>query len=54
MIAERKRYFYQTKVQELKKYNCHKLWGIVNKMSGRSKKSSHLLLKRDGKTLSDC
>ena len=33
-IAERKRSFYQTKVQDLKKDNCRKWWGTVNKMSG--------------------
>ena len=52
-IAECKRSFYQTKVQDLKKDNCRKWRGIVNKMSGRSERSRHLLLERDGKTLSD-
>ena len=53
MINERKRSFYQTKVQDLKKDDSRKWWGIVNKISGRSEKSTHLSFERDGKTLSD-
>ena len=48
-IAARKKSYYKNKVKHLRKDDCRKWWNIVNKMSGRSVKSSNFSLERDGK-----
>ena len=52
-ITARKKSFYKNKVQHLRKNDhCRKWWNVVNRMSGRSEKTSHFSLERDGRTLS--
>jgi hypothetical protein len=52
-ITERKKSFYKNKVKYLCKDDCRKWWNIVNKMSGRSERSTNFLLERDGKTMNE-
>ena len=52
-IAVRKKEYYRTKVQHLKKDDCRKWWLIVNKLSGRSQKDTKLAIVKNGKLLSD-
>ena len=52
-ISKRKRDFYADKTRNLSKNDCKRWWDIVNKLSGRCKKSSNIQLIRDEKVLSD-
>ena len=52
-ISQRKSNFYADKTKKLPRNNWKGCWEIVNKFSGRSKKSSNIQLNRDGKSLSD-
>ena len=52
-ISKRKKNFYADKTRNLSKNDCKSWWDIVNKLSGRCKKSSDIQLIRDEKVLSD-
>lgn len=52
-ISRRKKNFYVDKTRNLSKNDCKGWWDIVNKLSGRTKKSSNIRYHRDGKLLSD-
>ncbi len=52
-IAVRKKEYYRTKVQHLKKDDCRQWWLVVNKLSGRSQKDTKLAFVKNGKLLSD-
>ena len=52
-IAVRKKEYYRTKVQHLKKDDCRKWWQVVNKLSDRSQKCTKLTFEKDGELLSD-
>ena len=52
-IAVRKKEYYRTKVQHLKKDDCRKWWQVVNKLSGRSQKCTKLTFEKNGVLLSD-
>ena len=50
-ITTRKKVFYGSKVQHLRKDDCRRWWKFVNKMSGKSDKKSYISLERNGITL---
>ena len=52
-IAVRKKEYYRTKVQHLKKDDCRKWWQVENKLSGRSQKCTKHTFEKDGVLLSD-
>ena len=52
-ITVRKKEYYKTKVQHLKKDDCRKWWQVVNKLSGRSQKCTKLTFEKEGELLSD-
>ena len=53
VITERKKSFYKNKAQHLRKNDCRKWWKIINKMSGKSKKTRPFCLERDREILND-
>ena len=52
-IAQRKKAYHKSKVQHIRKDDCRRWWNAVDKMTGRSEKSSSLSLERDGKVLDE-
>ena len=52
-IAERKKAYYKNKVQHLRKDDCRRWWGTVNRLTGRSEKASSYSLECDGKVLNE-
>ena len=51
-ITARKKSYYKNKIQHLRKNDCRKWWNMVNRMSGRSEKTPHFSLERNGRALS--
>ena len=52
-IAERKKAYYKNKVQHLRKDECRRWWGAVNRLTIRSEKASSSSLECDGKVLNE-
>ena len=52
-IAEGKKAYYKNKVQHLRKDDCHRWWGAVNRLTIRSEKASSYSLECDRKVLNE-
>ncbi|CAH3137933.1 unnamed protein product, partial [Porites lobata] len=52
-ITVRKKAYYKNKVQHLRKDDCQRWWGAVNRLTIRSEKASSYSLECDGKVLNE-